>query len=207
MSQQDLAQFSTPVALTDLAASVVASSPSRIAPASFAAPAYLPGDEPMAWYALVTRARNERKVFEQLQRKRLDAFLPTVVRWSRWRDRKKQIEWALFPCYCFVRVRSSQWLPVLSCAGVHHVVSFGDRPAVVADHEIDGIRTLLSTTLQYDPCPFVQEGMMVEVTYGPLTGVRGRLVRKGHDTRLILSIEMLGRALSVQVDAADVRPL
>lgn len=175
--------------------------------APFTSTAARPGDEPLAWYALMTRARNERKVFEQLEGKRLEAFLPTVTRWSRWRDRRKQIEWPLFPCYCFVRVPSSQWLPVLTCVGVHHVVSFGSRPAPVADFEIDSIRRLLATTLEYDPCPFVAEGMMVEVTHGPLTGARGRLLHKGQNMRLVLGVEMLGRSVSVQIDAADVRAL
>lgn len=206
MSQQVLAQLSS-VGLPARSAFIPVPSRPSIASAPGATIASLPGDEPRAWYALVTRARNERKVFEQLQHKRFEAFFPTVTRWSRWRDRKKQIEWPLFACYCFVRIPASQWLPVLTCAGVHHVVSFGDGPAVVADHEIDAIRTLLSTPLHYDQCSFVREGMMVEVIYGPLTGARGRFVRKGDDTRLILAIEMLGRALSVQVDAVDVRPL
>jgi transcription antitermination factor NusG len=48
--------------------------------------------------------------------------------------------------------------------------------------------------------------MVVEVTHGPLKGVVGRLVRKGSRARLILSVDLIGQAVSVEVDAADVRP-
>jgi transcription antitermination factor NusG len=60
--------------------------------------------------------------------------------------------------------------------------------------------------LQFDPCPLIKEGMMVEVTHGPLRGVVGRLVRKGAHARLILSVELIGQGVSVEVDAADVKP-
>jgi transcription antitermination factor NusG len=47
--------------------------------------------------------------------------------------------------------------------------------------------------------------MLVEVMHGPLKGVVGRLVRKGSHARLILSVDLIGQAVSVEVDAADVR--
>jgi transcription antitermination factor NusG len=97
--------------------------------------------------------------------------------------------------------------PVLDCKGVVHVVSFAERPAPVPDYEIDGIRQLLASQLPHDPCPFIDVGSWVQVVYGPLRGVRGRLMRKDHHTTLVVAIEMLGRALSVQIDAADVRAL
>ena len=60
--------------------------------------------EPMPpWFAIRTHARAEKVVRDYLQRKDLDVFLPTVTRWSRWKDRKKAIEWPLFPGYCFAR--------------------------------------------------------------------------------------------------------
>ena len=50
-----------------------------------------------------TRSRHERAVFEQLAERGIEAFLPTTPRWSRWKDRKKKIDWPLFPGYCFAR--------------------------------------------------------------------------------------------------------
>jgi transcription antitermination factor NusG len=52
----------------------------------------------------------------------------------------------------------------------------------------------------------IREGMMVEVIHGPLKGVNGRLVRKNEKARLVLSVDLIGQAVSVEVDAADVRP-
>ena len=162
--------------------------------------------EDVQWFAIWTRSRHEQVVREQLERKRVDAFLPTITRWSRWKDRKKKIDWPLFPGYCFARFDARERLPILKCTGVVNIVSFEGEPAPIPEHEIEGIRLLVDSDLAYDPCTLIREGTMVEVIHGPLRGVIGRLVRKNEKARLILSVDLIGQAVSVEVDAADVRP-
>ena len=175
------------------------------APSRAAGPLALrPGDA--EWYALWTRSRHEQLVRQQLERKQIEAFLPTVARWSRWKDRRKKIDWPLFPGYCFARFDCADRLPVLTCTGVVRIVSLDGEPAPVPTQEIDGIRRLVETELAFDPCPFVKEGTMVEVIHGPLKGVTGRLVRKNEKARLVLAVDLIGQAVSVEVDAADIRP-
>jgi transcription termination/antitermination protein NusG len=159
-----------------------------------------------AWYAVWTRSRHEQVVRQQIERKHFDAFLPTIPRWSRWKDRKKKIDWPLFPGYCFARFSEDDALAILKCTGVVSIVSFEGRPAAIPDHEIESIRRLVESDMQFDPCPLIREGMMVEVMHGALTGVIGRLVRKGSHARLVLSVDLIGQAVSVEVDAADVKP-
>ena len=159
-----------------------------------------------SWFAIWTRSRHEQVVREQIERKHLDAFLPTITRWSRWKDRKKKVDWPLFPGYCFARFKPDETLAILKCTGVVNIVSFEGKPASIPEHEIDAIRLLLESELQFDPCPMIREGMMVQVTHGALKGVVGRLVRKGAHARLVLSVELLGQGVSVEVDAADVKP-
>jgi transcriptional antiterminator NusG len=159
-----------------------------------------------AWYAVWTRSRHEQVVREQLERKGYQAFLPTVTRWSRWKDRRKKVDWPLFPGYCFVRFESEKRLSVLTCTGVVSIVSFNGDIAPIPDQEIDAIRRLVQSELQYDPCPLIREGEMVEVVHGPLKGVTGKLTRKGAHARLVLAVDLIGQAVSVEVDAADIKP-
>ena len=159
------------------------------------------------WFAIWTRSRHEQVVREQLERKRVEAFLPTITKWSRWKDRKKKIDWPLFPGYCFARFDPGDTLPILKCTGVVNIVSFEGKPAPIPEYELESIRLLVASELQYDPCPLIREGMMVEVVHGPLRGVIGRLMRKdAHRARLVLSVDLIGQAVSVEVDAADVKP-
>lgn len=158
-----------------------------------------------AWFAIWTRSRHEQVVREQIETKGLEAFLPTIPRWSRWKDRRKKIDWPLFPGYCFARFDPAERLSVLKCSGVVSIVSFNGDIAPIPDLEIDSIRRLVTSELQYDPCPLIREGTMVEVVHGPLRGVVGRLLRKGAHARLVLAVDLIGQAVSVEVDAADVR--
>jgi transcriptional antiterminator NusG len=159
----------------------------------------------IAWYAIWTRSRHEQVVREQLERKGYEAFLPTITKWSRWKDRKKRVDWPLFPGYCFARFDPLERLPILKCTGVVNIVSFDGEIAEIPEFEIEGVRRLVLSDLQFDSCPLIREGTMVEVVSGPLKGVVGRLVRKGAHARLILAVDLIGKAVSVEVDAADVR--
>jgi transcription antitermination factor NusG len=167
----------------------------------------VPNDPDVHWFALWTRSRHEQVVREQLVQKRIEVFLPTVTRWSRWKDRKKKVDWPLFPGYCFARFNPRERLPVLKCTGVVNIISSeGGEPAPIPEIEIEGIRQLVESDLAFDPCPLIHEGMKVEVIHGPLRGVIGRLLRKNEKARLVLSVDLIGQAVSVDVDAADVRP-
>jgi transcription termination/antitermination protein NusG len=158
------------------------------------------------WFAVWTRSRHEQVVREQLDRKSVEAFLPTITRWSRWKDRKKKIDWPLFPGYCFAKFDPEDSLSILKCTGVVNIVSFEGKPAAIPDYELESIRVLVGSELQFDPCPMIHEGMMVEVAHGPLKGVVGRLTRKeASKARLVLSVDLIGQAVSVEVDAADVK--
>jgi transcription termination/antitermination protein NusG len=159
-----------------------------------------------AWYAIWTRSRHEQVVRDQLERKGYEAFLPTISKWSRWKDRKKRVDWPLFPGYCFARFDPLERLPILKCTGVVNIVSFDGDIVAIPEFEIEGVRRLIQSDLQFDPCPLIREGTIVDVVSGPLKGVVGRLVRKGAHARLILAVDLIGKAVSVEVDAADVKP-
>src|SRR5215207_8222747 len=163
-------------------------------------------EERLHWYAVWTRSRHEQVVREQLEPKHVDVFLPTVTKWSRWKDRKKKVDWPLFPGYCFARFDPGERRPILKCTGVVSIISFEGEPAPIPEHEIDGIRRLIESDLAFDPCPMIREGMMVEVVHGPLRNVVGRLIRKNDKARLVLSVDLIGQGVSVEVDAADVKP-
>lgn len=152
-----------------------------------------------------TRSRHEKRVCEQLaDRPGIDVFLPVWERRSRWKDRIKRIQVPLFPGYCFARFRYPDRLQVLKAFGVVELVGPAGQPEPIPDAEMDAIHTLVGSHLAYEPFPFLTEGMQVEVIRGPLMGVRGRLLRKGRDLRVVLSVTLIRQSVSVEIDAADV---
>ncbi len=77
----------------------------------------------------------------------------------------------------------------------------------VRDHEIEGVRQLVTCTLPFDPHPYLKEGMEVEVVRGSLAGVRGILISKGARARLVVAINLIQQAAFVELDAADEVPV
>ena len=160
------------------------------------------------WYAVRTRSRHEKRVHEQFaSHPQIDVFLPLWERRSRWKDRIKRIQVPLFPGYCFARFRYADRLRVLKAFGVVDLVGLAGEPEPIPDAEMDAIQTLVGSGLTYEPFPFLAEGMEVEVTRGPMMGVRGRLLRKDRGLRVVLSVTSIQQSVSVEIDVTDVTPL
>ncbi len=159
------------------------------------------------WYAVRTRSRHEKQVRDRLAADGVEHLLPTVMRLSQWKDRKKEIEAPLFPGYCFARFCWPDRLAVQTVTGVVEIVRGGDGPEPVPDEEIEAIRCLMDSPLRYDVHPYLREGMQVEVRRGPLEGVRGILLRKAKRHRLVISIHLIQQAAAVEIDASEVVPV
>jgi len=86
--------------------------------------------------------------------------------------------------------------------GVHHGVGWGGQVAVVPQEEIQGVRRMLESSLIVEPHPFLRCGDRVRVKSGALEGIEGILLRKKNSFRLVLSIEMLQKAVAVEIDAS-----
>ena len=158
------------------------------------------------WYAIKTRSRHEKVVRSQLGRQNIESFLPTIKRWSQWKDRKKEIEFPLFSGYCFARFSLEDRLPVLQSSGVVSIVGSSGQPEPIPDSEIESLRIVVNKRFHYDLHPFLKEGALVEVTEGPLQGVKGRLVRKAKLSRLVISINLIQQAAAVEIDASYIAP-
>jgi len=164
-------------------------------------------DGNLAWYAIRTRSRHEKLVDEQLVSRGIEAFLPLVDRRRRWKDRWKTVSFPLFPGYCFARFQYQDRLVVQTAVGAVQILGINGHAIPIPNHEIDAVRQLVMSTLPLDPHPYLKEGMEVEVVHGPLAGLRGNLVRKGKHARLVVAISVIQQAASVELDAADVRPV
>jgi len=158
------------------------------------------------WFALQTRSRHEKIVRHELLKRNIEQFLPTVKRLSHWKDRKKEIEFPLFPGYCFARFSLANRLAVLQSPGVVQIVGIL-RPEPIPDVEIESLKIVMNTQTRYEVYPWLKKGSLVEVTHGPMQGARGVLLRHARPYRLVLSIKLIQRAIAVEVDAFSVAPV
>jgi len=158
----------------------------------------------LGWHALYTRHQHEKAVAHVLTNKGLEVFLPLYTATHAWKDRRKTISVPLFPCYVFIREGVKRWVPVMTTPGIHSVVSWAGSPAVIPHAEVDAIRRAVENCSSVEPHPFLKDGDWIRVRSGPLEGIEGVLVRRKNQLRLVLSVEMLGKSASVEVDIVDV---
>ncbi|HEV2522291.1 MAG TPA: UpxY family transcription antiterminator [Candidatus Acidoferrales bacterium] len=156
------------------------------------------------WYALFTRHQHEKSAALSLSSKGHDVYLPLYRSIRRWQDRSKQIWFPLFSCYLFVHGGMNRQVEILTTPGILQIVASGGRPAVVPNEQLDAIRKMIDCSFNVEPHPFLRSGDLIRVINGPLLGLEGILTRKKGSTHLVISMEMLGRAASVEVNRSDV---
>jgi transcription antitermination factor NusG len=158
------------------------------------------------WYAAYSYANHEKRVAEQLAQRSVEHFLPLYESVRRWKDRRVRLELPLFPGYVFVHLALRDRLRVLQIPSVVRLVGFGGLPAALPDEQVEILRAGLAGQLRAEPHPLLTVGRRVRIVRGPLAGLAGILQRKKSNFRFVLSVELIQRAIAVDVDAADVQP-
>jgi transcription antitermination factor NusG len=161
----------------------------------------------LPWYALYTCPRHEKCVAQQIEQRGIDCFLPLYRSVRRWKDRRKELELALFPGYVFVRLAPGDRLRVLQLPSAVRLVSFNGQPAPLPEAEIEGLRQHLVGGVCPEPHPYLCVGRRVRVCAGPMAGLEGILVRRKDRCRIVFSLDLIMRSIAVEVDESDVEPV
>jgi transcription antitermination factor NusG len=158
------------------------------------------------WYAAYTCANHEKGVAQQLERRSMECFLPLYESVRRWKDRRVRLRLPLFPGYVFVRFALRDRLRALQIPGVARLVGFDGHPAPVPNEDIEAIRACLNGWHSVRPHRYLHRGQRVRVLSGPLAGLAGIVVREKKTSRLVVSLDLLMRSVSVEFDTADIVP-
>lgn len=160
---------------------------------------------PPSWYAVQTRSRHEKKVAEEIEDKGICSFLPQISRVHQWSDRRKKVDLPLFPGYVFVRTAYSPEarLSVLKTPGVAGFVGCQGRGTPIPDKQIEDIRLILDQNVPFELYPFLELNQRVRIRGGCLDGVEGTLVAKNPDRSLVVSIDLIQRAILVRVSGYE----
>lgn len=161
------------------------------------------------WYAVYTIVRHEKSAGNALLEKGIETFLPLRKITSRWKDRWKRIQVPLFPGYLFIQMARGprEILNVLKTRGVIRVLGAGEDPAPVPGEQIHALKTLMESSLAYDPVEEYRPGKEACVFNGPLKGIHGTIVERRGAFRLIIAVDMIHRAVAVEVDLRDIHLL
>jgi transcription termination/antitermination protein NusG len=160
----------------------------------------------MNWYALAVKPQHEKSVAEQLAAKSLESYLPLYRSRRRWSDRIKIVELPLFQRYVFCRFDFESRVKVLEISSIQQIVGFGGKPCPVDDQVIQDLKAVGGSGLPFSPWPLVRVGERVKISAGSLAGTEGILVRKKSEYRVVINVELLNRAVAVEVERDLVQP-
>jgi transcription antitermination factor NusG len=159
------------------------------------------------WYALQVRSRWESSTAALLSGKGYQTFLPTSNAEKRRRGGARELTAPLFPGYVFCQFDVHRRLPVLVTPGVLSVVGRGRIPVPVEDSEISALQRVISSGLRVEPWPYLEVGQHVRIREGALSGLEGILISLRGSRRVVVSVSLLCRSVSLEIERSGVSPI
>jgi transcription antitermination factor NusG len=160
----------------------------------------------LAWYALRVRSNHEFLVPSFLTAKGYENLSPSYSMIRQRCDEVKETNKPLFPGYVFCRFDPEvpSECSVIRTPGVVKIVSFGGKPAPLDPDEMNAVLLVVQTGFAPEPFPYLHPGMIVRIIRGPLSGLEGRFVKAKNRELLILSVSLLQRSISVEINQSSV---
>ena len=150
------------------------------------------------WWVAHTKSRNEKALAHDLISKDIHYFLPMSWKVRRKSRRTLRSLLPLFNGYLFFCGKENDRVKLLKTNRVAHLIEVSDQQKLL--DELVQIDQALRSGAPLIPHKYIKAGQKCRVIAGPLIGLEGIVVRSKNATRLVLQIDMLGQAASVEID-------
>jgi len=150
------------------------------------------------WWVVHTRSRNEKALAQDLISKDISYFLPMSWKISRKSRRTTRSFLPLFSGYLFFCGKEEDRVELLKTNRVAHLIEVDNQQKLL--DELVKVNQALQSGAPLTPHNYIKEGQRCRVIAGPLIGLEGIVVRSNNAIRLVLQIDMLGQAASVEID-------
>ena len=157
------------------------------------------------WWVAHTKSRNEKALAQDLIRKDINYFLPMSWKVRRRRGRTIRSLLPLFSGYLFFCGSESQRIELLRTKRVANLIEVKDQQKLLK--EMSGIEQALRAGAVLVPHNYIKAGQCCRVIAGPLADLQGIVLKTKTVTRLVLQIDMLGQAASVEIDTDMIEAL
>ena len=158
------------------------------------------------WLVVYTRARAEKALARSLLARGVGYFLPLHERrWLSPSGRTRCSYLPLFPGYLFLHGATESRWHALQTRMVSRCLTVTDHVALHRD--LVRVYRLICSGAPLLPEERLEPGSLVEIVYGSLAGLQGKVIRRGKQLRLIVEVELLQRGVSVEIDSHMVQPV
>jgi transcription antitermination factor NusG len=158
------------------------------------------------WWALHTHPRAEKSLARRLLKRNVSFFLPLYHRQHRTPSGRMVAAFVpLFPGYLFLQGDAHDRLHALETNLIVRALPVVDQQQL--HHDLQDIYQLIRSGSGVAPEERLQPGTPVEITSGPLTGMQGKILRRGKHLRFFVEVRLLQQGVSVEIESWMFRPL
>lgn len=157
------------------------------------------------WWVVHTKSRNEKALAHDLIGRKISYFLPMSWKVRRKSRRTTRSLLPLFSGYLFFCGWENDRLEVLRTDRVANLIEVKDQQKLI--RELQQIEQALRSGVPVTPHKYLKEGQKCRVVAGPLMGLEGVVTKARGATRLLLQVDMLGQAASVEIDVDMIEPI
>jgi transcription termination/antitermination protein NusG len=150
------------------------------------------------WWVAHTKSRNEKALAQDLITRGISYFLPMSLKVSRKSRRTIKSLLPLFGGYLFFCGQDNICSDVKRTDRVANIIEVIDQQKLLG--ELVQIERVLQAGEQVMPHDYIKAGQRCRVIAGPLMGLVGIVVTVKGTTRLVLQVDILGQAASVEID-------
>jgi len=157
------------------------------------------------WWVAHTKSRNEKALAHDLIGKSIPYFLPMTWKVQRRRHRTLRSLLPLFSGYLFFCGEEHQRIELLRTNRVANLIEVKDQEKLLS--ELQQIDQALRAGAPLTPYKYIKAGQRCRVIAGPFLDLQGIVETTKNATRLVLQIDMLGQAASVEIDVDMLEPI
>ena len=159
------------------------------------------------WFAVFVTPRHEKHVDKHCRVRGIESYLPLLEKLSQWKDGSRRLlQLPLFPNYIFVRIGCGGRASILQLPGVILIVGAGRQRLPVPDAYIHFLQEGLRQG-KIEPHPYLTVGTRVRIRFGVMAGTEGILIRKKNKFRVVITLDMIMKSVTVEVGIEDIEPV
>lgn len=158
-----------------------------------------------SWRVVYTKPKHEKKVADQLLELNIGSYLPLVKTLRTWHDRRKLVDFPLFPSYVFVYLENDEnYFTSLTIEGLLYYVRAGKQIATVSNAVIDSIRFTVQNGKGIEvSAENLKPGKQLLIKAGAFTGHNCEVVEYAGRQKIIVRIELLQRNILLNMPVED----
>jgi transcription antitermination factor NusG len=153
-----------------------------------------------SWHVLHTLSRQEKSLSRDLLAMNVAHYVPLVRHIRYYGKRKAVVEEPLFPGYVFLLGSLDEAYVADRTKRVANIIKVNDQDRM--EWELRNLQLALGRNATLNPFPHLRKGLRVHIRSGPFQGIEGLIEDRTRNNRVLLQVDVLGRAVGLEVDGA-----